>query len=394
MKLLVLQSELGVLRGGGENFTRNLFSALADRGHYVAASFVADRCGNYPISLPSNIEPIPIPGYWSMNLGQEILAAMGRYISKESLRRRWDRIQQGVSWRTIRWHRGRFQKRIESEFARRWGEFDVVYVHSNLYLASEVAKLRPTVLRLPGPVEEEFAKTLRGIHAVCANGDALVQIRRFLGEQVIELPIGIDHQLFRPENASVRSTLGWGDQHRVIGYVGRLTHLKGVDLLATAFHNLLRIVPHSRLLIIGSGAEEKNILPLLAQEFGRGIVHIESDIAHEQLPAWYRAMDLLVMPSRYENFSNALIEGMGCGIPFLASNVGGNKVLAEMGGGWLFESNSVASLTSSLHGIINNRAEMKKRGLTGSRYARAHNSWPASAERLEWIISSRLGVKR
>src|SRR5258708_32145532 len=39
MKVLVLHSELGVLRGGGENFTRNLFAAFAERGHSVAAAF-------------------------------------------------------------------------------------------------------------------------------------------------------------------------------------------------------------------------------------------------------------------------------------------------------------------------------------------------------------------
>jgi hypothetical protein len=42
MKILVLHSELGVLRGGGENFTRNVFVAFAERGHDVSAAFIAD----------------------------------------------------------------------------------------------------------------------------------------------------------------------------------------------------------------------------------------------------------------------------------------------------------------------------------------------------------------
>jgi hypothetical protein len=45
MKILVLHSELGVLRGGGENFTRNLFDALHKRGHQVVAAFLADEGG-------------------------------------------------------------------------------------------------------------------------------------------------------------------------------------------------------------------------------------------------------------------------------------------------------------------------------------------------------------
>jgi glycosyltransferase involved in cell wall biosynthesis len=177
-----------------------------------------------------------------------------------------------------------------------------------------------------------------------------------------------------------------------VGYVGRLTHLKGVDLLAAAFHEFSRTAIDARLLIVGSGEEKRNIYALLAKEIARGLVHVESDVNHEQLPEWYRAMDVLVMPSRYENFSNAILEAMACGVPFLASNVGGNKMLAEQGAGWLFEPESVHSLHTSLDSIIENRPEMKTRGGIGSRYVRGHCSWATSAERLEGIIASRREV--
>ena len=62
-------------------------------------------------------------------------------------------------------------------------------------------------------------------------------------------------------------------------------------------------------------------------------------------PNWDRAMDLFVMPSRYENHSNAILEAMaGCGVPFLASNVGGNRRLSETGAGVLFDTESITSL--------------------------------------------------
>jgi glycosyltransferase involved in cell wall biosynthesis len=394
MKVLVLQSELGVLRGGGENFTRNLFTAFAARGHRVAAAFVADRSGRYPIPLPAGIEPIPIRGWWSRKLGQALLSSVAGCIPFESpLRAGWDRGQEAICWRTIRWHDRRFQRRIEHEFALRWTDFDIVYVHGNAILASRVARYRPTVLRLPGPVTAELAPVLRRVHAVCANGDALAQIRRFLGDHAIELPLGIDTQLFMPGSTSVRTALGWTGQHRVVGYVGRLAHLKGVDLLAAAFREMSRTLPEARLLIIGSGEEEGKIRSVLAQELAHGIVHIERDVNHEQLPEWYRAMDLLVMPSRYENFSNTVLEGMACGIPFLASDIGGNRIFAETGAGWLFDSESVASLTSRLRSINGHPSEMKARGTVGTRYARERYTWVASAECLEGIIASRLGVK-
>jgi glycosyltransferase involved in cell wall biosynthesis len=394
MKVLALQSELGVLRGGGENFTRNLLTAFAARGHRVAAVFVADYCGRYPLSLPSCIEPIPIRGWWSRKLGQATLSSIGGCIPFESPHRAaWDRVQEAICWRTIRWHDRRFQRRIEREFAHRWRDFDTVYVHGNALLASKVARYRPTVLRLPGPVTADLAPVLRAVHAVCANGDVLAQIRAFLGDHAIELPIGLDSQSFMPGSTSVRSGLGWMGQHRVVGYVGRLAHLKGVDLLAAAFHEISRTLAEARLLIVGSGEEEGKIRSVLAKELARGTVHIERDVNHEQLPEWYRAMDVLVMPSRYENFSNAILEGLACGIPFLASDIGGNRILAETGAGWLFESESVSSLGARLRSIIGNPPEMKACGELGSCYARERYNWAASAECLERIIASRLGVK-
>jgi glycosyltransferase involved in cell wall biosynthesis len=304
----------------------------------------------------------------------------------------WDRGQAALAWRTIRWHNRRFQGRVEREFARCWDDFDAVYVHGNPSLASRIAQYRPTVLFLPGPVTAERAPILRAVHAVCAHDDALECLRAFLGEHVTELPLGLDVQAFSPGASSVRATLGWTEHHCVVGYVGRLTHLKGVDLLAAAFHEIARHVRDARLLLIGNGEEASHVRTVLTEELGRGIVHLEPGIDHAQLPAWYRAMDLMVMPSRYETNSNALLEAMACGIPFLASNVGGNRKLSETGAGWLFESGSVLALSQCLRHILENRPELNARREVSARVGRHHPSWSASAERLEWILTSRLGI--
>jgi len=306
----------------------------------------------------------------------------------------WGRLQEKISWRSIGWHNRRFRSRVEQKFRNRWSDFDAIYVHDDPILASKVADYRPTVLRLSGPVGPELAPELRAVHAVCANGDALARLRGFMGDDALELPVGLDDKLFKPGATSVRSTLGWTNEYRILGYVGRLIRLKGVDLLAAAFCEISRVLADARLLIIGSGEEEKNIRSTLAKELIRGRVHIEPDVSHNELPNWYRAMDMLLMPSRYENFSNAILEAMACGVPVLASDVGGNKVLAKTGAGWLSEPNSLPSLVTCLDKIVKNCAELKARGERGFHYMQKYHSWPVIAERLEEIMRSRLGVPR
>ena len=157
MRILVLHSELGVLRGGGENFTRNLFAAFHRRGHHVRAAFVADRNGRYPFTMPPGIEPVPIRGWWTSELGQSTLSSIGSWIARIGwLKPKWDHLQNACHWRTHRWHTQRFRRRIERDFAYQWSQFDAVYVHHDCRLAAAVAEYRPTVLRLAGPLSPKL----------------------------------------------------------------------------------------------------------------------------------------------------------------------------------------------------------------------------------------------
>lgn len=387
MTILLLQSELGRLRGGGENFTRNLFATMARRGHRMEAAFVADRKGRYPFAAPPGVEPIPLRGWWSRNLGQTTLSSIGRVLPRrDRIGARWGQLQDACAWRVVRWHDRRFKDRVERQLGRRWADFDAVYVHGNAELAAAVAHRRPTVLRLPGPLTEEYEPLLRSIQAVCANGDALVRIRQFLGEDAVELPIGLDVDLFTPGPTEVRSTRGWAAHDFVIGYVGRLTRVKGVDLLAMAFRELQAIVTEARLLIVGSGPEEDSIRSILTEALAKGSAHIEPDLGPDHLPPWYRAMDLFVLPSRYENFSNALLEAIACGRPFLVSDIGGNRVLAGTNAGWSFESNSLPSLVAKLRQLHHQRSTLSRMGHSARAEIGARYNWVKTAEHLESIL--------
>jgi glycosyltransferase involved in cell wall biosynthesis len=356
VKILVVHSELGLLRGGGENFTRNLFLAFAERGHDISATFVANAKGHYPLELPAKIRPMPLAGFWSRKLGQKALSNMAHCLPRGTKpRTQWDRLQEAICWRTIRWHDRRFSRRIEAEFCGRWKDFDAVYVHG--------------------------------------NADVLFEIREFLGEHAVEIPVGLDTEVFKPGPSSVRQRLGWTKNNWVVGYVGRLAYIKGIDLLAYAFRELRKNIPHARLIIVGSGEEDGKLRSVLNGELQEGIAHIEPDVPHHFLAEWYRAMDLFVMPSRYENCSNAVLEALACGVPFLGSDVRGNRRLAESEAGWLFAKGSADSLVKAIASIAGNSCSAKDRGVLCGEKVRQAYSWETSAKRLEDILLSSLDRK-
>jgi glycosyltransferase involved in cell wall biosynthesis len=295
-----------------------------------------------------------------------------------------------LEWRGARWHDARFRKRIQKEFQGRWKNYDAIYVHGSVELAAEVANHRPTVLRLPGPASDEQASLLHSIHVVCANGDVLARSRRLIGEKVVELPVGLDAVAFSPEGPSMRSALEWTSEHKVIGYVGRITRLKGVDLLADAFRDVAAVCPEARLLVIGRGEEEKSFRHVLLNEIAGGKVHFVPSLTSSELGPWYRAMDLFVLPSRYENFSNALLEASACGVPFVAADVGGNQILQKSGAGFLFAPGSSADLAHKIRECFADMESSRARSLAFSRVVREQYDWNVSAERMDWILKTRL----
>lgn len=144
--------------------------------------------------------------------------------------------------------------------------------------------------------------------------------------------------------------------------------------------------------MIGAGEEQGKLREALKEELARGFARIEADVPHERLGDWYRAMDVFVMPSRYENYSNAVLEALACGVPFLGSNVGGNPRLVESRGGSLFAAGSAEALCQALRSM----GDAFRRGGEQEtvRLGKSHQvmGWDASAAQLETIIQKNLSI--
>ncbi|MEV7393180.1 glycosyltransferase [Streptomyces sp. NPDC091215] len=124
------------------------------------------------------------------------------------------------------------------------------------------------------------------------------------------VPNGIDTEYFAPGPSEHRAPL--------VVCVGRLCRQKGQDLLLRAWPEVLRRVPTARLALVGDGPD-RDALRRLAPD------SVEFVGTVDDARPWYRAADLVVLPSRWEGMALAPLEAMACGRPVLVTDVDGAR---------------------------------------------------------------------
>ncbi len=141
------------------------------------------------------------------------------------------------------------------------------------------------------------------------------------------IPCGIDLDVFTPmDKQHAREKLGIRDGERIILFVGRIEPLKGIDILISAAAQLHDDENFKVLIVGGDATIDAQTAELRAQADSLGIDHHISFVGaveHEDLPLYYNAADVCVVPSYYESFGLVAVEAMACGTPVVASRVGG-----------------------------------------------------------------------
>jgi len=172
--------------------------------------------------------------------------------------------------------------------------------------------------------------------AVCATEAACeVLSRKGFSKPVAVIPYGVDSTFIDAatlDKNELRSNLNL-PQGFLVGYVGRLLKMKGVDLLINAVSG----IPEARLVIVGTGPE-KEPLRMLADSLGvSDRVTFVGPVDHEKMPSYMRAIDCLVLPSRTtsnwkEQLGRVLIESMAVGTVAIGSSSGAiPEVLGDSG---------------------------------------------------------------
>lgn len=125
----------------------------------------------------------------------------------------------------------------------------------------------------------------------------------------------------RPKRNAIRGELGLSDEP-VIVFVGRLIYKKGVDILLEAFKHVVGDIP-CQLVIAGDGPERGKLEQQATQLGVRGRVCFVGFQQPKELPRWYCAADLFVLPSRTEPWGVVVMEALACGLPVVVTRLVG-----------------------------------------------------------------------
>src|SRR6185312_3190815 len=133
---------------------------------------------------------------------------------------------------------------------------------------------------------------------------------------VHELYNGVDTSIFHPETrAGSRAKLGLSTYAPLLLFVGNLKASKGCLDLLEAFPALLAAQPLARLIYVGTGAARAALLERAKALGCLDHVEMAGAVAHDELGDWFRAADLLCLPSHNEGVPNVVLEAMASGTP-------------------------------------------------------------------------------
>ena len=221
-------------------------------------------------------------------------------------------------------------------------EFDIIHAHfgwSAGYAGMKVKEKykKPLVITGHGydvydlPFRDNYWNTK--LREVFNNADRLLTVSkknreylRKLGikKEVDIFPNGYSSSLFRYiAKSKAKKILNLSEKRKIILTIGSLEKVKGYDILIKALNIVSRIRKDFLCVHIGEGTKESNIKKLISQYNLNEYVQLLGRRPHDELVYWFGFSDFFVSSSLFEGNPTVMFEALGCGKPFIGTNVGG-----------------------------------------------------------------------
>ncbi|MCW2513049.1 MAG: transferase [Mycobacterium sp.] len=364
-------AHLGGVDAGGQNVAvAEMSAALARRGHRVVVYTRRD----HP-SLPERVDTECGFAVVHVDAGppeclpkDELLQHMGAF--GDALVRSWDH------WRPDVAHAHFWMSGLATMQAAAVHRVPAVQT----FHALGVVKRRHQGDRDTSPddrirLETHLARNVDWVAATCSDEvDELKRMGRS-GSAISIIPCGVDVQAFTPFGPTATR----GRQHRIVA-VGRLVRRKGFGTAISA----MRRLPDAELVIVGgpdkseldTDAEATRLQRLAARMGVADRVHLYGAVAREEMPMLLRSADVVAATPWYEPFGIVPLEAMACGVPVVASAVGGMlDTVVHDETGRLVPPRDAAALADAVGAILAQPGERRRLGEAGRRRVCERYTW-------------------
>jgi len=293
-------------------------------------------------------------------------------------------IEKGITYDVIHSHYWMSGLAAET-LSDAWGGTPIVHMFHTLgEMKNRVARSedeRAGEDRLNGE-RQVLRRADRIVVATLAETTQLRFLYRAENRKMVVIPPGVDTSHFYPiPSDEAKQFIGLQPDNRMILFVGRIEPLKGVDTLIQAMSclDLQGLHRPVHLAIIGGDptalpenmSDEMIRLQKLCDELLMGgMVIFLGKRGQDTLPYYYSAAEVLVMPSLYESFGMVALEGMACGTPVIASEVGGLGYLVQDGvTGYTIPDSDPQALCDKLSLLLGDSHSRETMGLRAAEYA-------------------------
>jgi glycosyltransferase involved in cell wall biosynthesis len=205
------------------------------------------------------------------------------------------------------------------------------------------------------------------------------------------IPTGVDLERFRPDvNGSAVKKEICPEGQNLVMFVGRLTFHKGIEY----FIDASRYVEDTKFLVVGEGPYRKRLeVHRLNSPRGFNVV-FTGNVPDEELPKYYAACDVFVLPSvsRLEGFGLVMVEAMATGKPVVASNMPGmREVMTDGEEGLLAEPLNSEDFAEKINTLLADKALRRRFGENARRTAETRFSWTTIGTQVENLYKEMVG---
>jgi L-malate glycosyltransferase len=338
--VLLVLDQFSKAMGGGERIALKLAALLPRYGYRASIlTFSVDLESEYLKSLPCPFYFLPLQRVY------DVTAMRAALELKEFLRQQQVRIVQTFFETSDLW--AGFVTKTMSDAKLIWSRRDMGILRARKH---EIA------YRLMARVPETVFAVSEQVRQHCIDVDRIDPAR------VFTIYNGLD---LNGWNISTRQTKDSGKF--LISTVGNIRKVKGHDIFIRAAAAVVQNFPNAAFSIAGEVLEPDYFRELenLVRELNlTGNFRFDSGVSN--LREYLSGVDIFVLPSRSEGFSNAIIEAMAASLPVVATDVGGNAEAVKDGvSGFIVPSEDVAALSGAIAGLLADPSKANEMGATG-----------------------------